>query len=134
MLFSGTEQAIRVLVGIKRNGFAISNLASCNTVGWLRRKAFAAGNLMTVIKEQGHERHRFDLLDDDDVKYHGLDPPVGDPPFEGRTTFWRGLLNYGGEHCAKVFEGERESLIVPWACPCQEPSMSAGPTKSTEKQ
>ena len=68
MLFPGTEQVIRVLVGIKRNGFAISNLASCNLVGWLRRKAFPARDLITVIKEQRHERHRFDALDRDDLK------------------------------------------------------------------
>jgi hypothetical protein len=72
MLFPGTKQVICVLVGIKRNGFAIGNLASCDSVGWLRRKALPAGNLITVIKEQRHERHRFDALDSDDLKYHSL--------------------------------------------------------------
>src|SRR5215471_13862693 len=70
MLFAGTEQVIRVLVGIKRNGFAICNLASCNSVGRLETKAFPARNL-TVIKDQRHEGHRFEALDSDDLKYHG---------------------------------------------------------------
>ena len=64
------QQIIRLLIGIKRNGFAISNLASCNSVGWLGRKAFPTRNLITVIKEQRHESHRFDALDSNGVKYH----------------------------------------------------------------
>jgi len=70
ILFAGTEQVIRVLVGIECNGFAISNLASCNSVGRLGRTAFPARNLTTVIKEQRHESHRFDALGSDDAKYH----------------------------------------------------------------
>jgi len=83
MLFAGTEQVIRVLVGIKRNGFAISNLAPCNSVRRLRRKAFPAQNLTTVIKQQRHERHRFEALDSDDVKYHVVDRRAGEGAGQG---------------------------------------------------
>ena len=83
MLFAGTEQVTRVLVGIKRNRFTISNLTPRNSVGRLGRKAFPARNLTTVIKEQRHERHRFEALDSDDVKYHVVDRRAGEGAGQG---------------------------------------------------
>ena len=70
MLCAWTQQIIRVLTGIKRNGLPISNTPSCYSVGRLRRKAFPTRNLITVIKEQRHQNHRLDALDSNDLKYH----------------------------------------------------------------
>ena len=70
MLCARTQQIIRVLTGIKRNGLPISNTSSCYSVGRLRRKTFPTRNLITVIKEQRHQSHRLDALDSNDLKYH----------------------------------------------------------------
>ena len=70
MLCAWTQQIIRVLTGIKRNGLAISDTSFCYSVGRLRRKTLPTRNLITVIKEQRHQGHRLDALDGNDLKYH----------------------------------------------------------------